>query len=67
MAKDLKIKPKILLDKNGEKKGVLLKEKEFKKLMEQLEDLEDIYSAKKVMSKKFEPISFEEIKKKFLK
>lgn len=56
-------KAKILYDEAEKKKGVLIKIKDFQKLMEQLEDLHDIYMAYERTSKKFKPIPYEQIRR----
>jgi len=57
------IKPniKIIFDEKGKKTGVLIRIKDFKKLMEKLEDLEDLALAYERTSKKFKPIPYEQV------
>lgn len=44
------------------KTEVLLKLKDFEKLMEKLEDLQDTYRAYKIISKKYKTIPYEKLK-----
>lgn len=58
----LKINPQILYTKNNKAKGVLLKAKDFEKLMAKLEDLHDLYMAYERTSKKFKSIPYKTIR-----
>jgi len=56
----------ILIDENGKKSSVLMNVKSFKKLMNDLEDLQDLDVAHKRMSVKSKPIPFDEVMKELL-
>ena len=45
------LKAKYIVDSNGKKTGVLLDLKTFKSIIEELEDLQDVVNAEKVISK----------------
>jgi PHD/YefM family antitoxin component YafN of YafNO toxin-antitoxin module len=49
-----------ITDGNGKKKAVILSMKEYKKMIEELEDLEDIRLYDEVKSRKEKSISFDE-------
>jgi len=66
MKSKLNINPKILYDEKGNKKGVILKVKEFEKMIEELEDLHDLHSAYERLSKNYKPIPYEKIRKELL-
>lgn len=55
--------PKVLYDENGNKVGVLLKKKDFEKLIEELEDLHDMLIVHERANKKFKSIPYEQVKK----
>lgn len=59
----LKSGVKFIFDEKGNKTGVLIRIKEFEKLMEELEDLKDLSTAYERTSKNFKQIPYEEIKK----
>jgi|GEM_PF-1896906 DNA-dependent RNA polymerase auxiliary subunit epsilon len=63
MKSKLKINPEILYDENGNAKGVLLKVRDFEKLIERLEDLHDLHMAYERTSKKFKTIPYKKIRK----
>lgn len=54
---------KIIFDEKGNKTGVLLRIKDFEKLMDELEDLKDLTVAYERRSKEFKPIPYEKIRK----
>jgi len=54
---------KIAFDVNKKKAGIILPYKEFVKLMEELEDLQDLYIAHKRTAKAYKTIPFEQVKK----
>jgi len=59
-------KPKFLYDAKGNKTGVLIPVKQFEKLIEQLEDLHDTYTAYKQSTKKQAIIPYEKIREDLL-
>jgi PHD/YefM family antitoxin component YafN of YafNO toxin-antitoxin module len=61
-----KLKPKYLYDGEGNKTGVILSEKEFESLMEELEDLYDYELLKKQSGKKEKLYTAEEIREETL-
>ena len=56
----------ILVDEHGNKSSVLMTVKEFKKLMDDLEDLQDLDLAYKRMKIKSKPIPMEKVMKELL-
>jgi hypothetical protein len=62
---DMKLKTgiKTFYDEDGNKTGVLITMKEFEKLIEELEDLQDILTVYERTSKKSTPIPYEKIRK----
>jgi predicted DNA-binding protein len=58
-----KIKPHYLYDETGEVRGVLLKAKDFEKLVEKMEDFYDVAAVERVKKENKKFYSFEEIKK----
>lgn len=58
-----KFKVKLIFDENGNKTGVLMAIKEFKKLLETLEDLNDLKTTYERINKNFKPIPYEKIRK----
>jgi len=56
------IKPKFIVDKAGKKTGVLLTMKEYKCLLDTLEDLEDVVAYDKAKAETTEWIPFDEAK-----
>jgi len=56
----------ILVDEEGNKSSVLISVKNFKKLMNDLEDLQDLDVVYKRMSLNSKPIPYEEVMKELL-
>ena len=54
-----------IVDQNGEKKSVILPYKEWQKVMEDLEELEDLRQYDMAKSKRSNPIPFNEAIKEF--
>ncbi len=54
---------KFMFDEKGKKTGVLIHIKDFKRLIEELEDLKDLAVAYERTSKNFKPIPYEKIRK----
>ena len=54
---------KILVDEHDNKTGVLMSVKNFKKMMNELEDLQDLDLAYKRMSRNSKPISWDQAMK----
>jgi hypothetical protein len=54
-----------IIDKYGKKKAVIIEMKEYQKLLERLEDLEDIRYVKEHMSE--ESIPYETVRKRLLR
>lgn len=52
---------RMICDEKGAKVGVIMSVKTFKKLMEKLEDLQDLNSAYKRTQKKEKTVSFEQV------
>ncbi|MGB8467774.1 MAG: hypothetical protein WCE21_02125 [Candidatus Babeliales bacterium] len=53
---------KIIFDENGNKTGVLIRVKDFEKLIEELETLKDLTIAYERRSQKRKPIPYEKIR-----
>ena len=57
------LKAQYIVDKKGQKTGVILDIKLFEALIEELEDLYDITQAEKVIEKKGEKYTLEEVER----
>ena len=55
-----KMKPQYITDTKGKKTSVILPIREYEKMIEALEDLEDIKAYDRAKSRKSEPIPFEQ-------
>ena len=67
MKRQLRIVPEMLYDEEGKKAGVLLKVKDFEKLMDTLEDLKDNLTVyKRTLGKKVTGKPAEQVWKKVL-
>ena len=63
----LKISPRFVRGEKGRKKGVVLKMREFEKLIDRLEDASDYEYAKKYLGKNIKGIPLEEVMKEYEK
>ena len=54
------MKPKFITDAQGNRKELIMSMKSFDKIIEELEELEDIRLAQKALSEKGKPIPFEQ-------
>lgn len=54
---------KYIFNDKGKKTGVLISVEDFEKIMQELEDLQDLATVYEVKSKKFKPIPYEKIRK----
>jgi chaperonin cofactor prefoldin len=54
---------RFIFDEKGKKTGVLIRIKQFEKLMQELEDLKDLATVYERTGKKFKPIPYEKIRK----
>jgi hypothetical protein len=64
--KKLKINVEILYDDFNNKSGVVMKYKDFQKLIDTMEDFHDLYVAYQHKGKKFKTIPFEQVIKEAL-
>lgn len=67
MKSKLKVNPQILYDEDGNETGVLLKVKDFEKLIEELEDLHDLRTIykHKLRGDNVKTISYEKVKEAY--
>ncbi len=56
----IKVKERIVLDENGRKVSVILNVKDYKRLLDYIEDIEDVIAYDKAKSAKREVIPFEQ-------
>lgn len=63
MEKRIKANYQLVYDAQDQKTGVILKYKEYQKILEKLEDLQDIHTVRKLKGKKLKTVPLEQVMK----